>query len=310
MVLGTHPTKPYLRRIWVAPFVDLLYCTPFGKPGGAISVYSSASSMSDDEVVVTIGATVIGPALWAFWLFRIARVGAVRPGRAGVRAIGLALVACSVFIFGVLKTAASFDVVNAPPYLFMYLVAGLAWLRVAEWFFRFAGLSARDDIVERRNMAALPAFVGALAGVTFCYAGANVGDGPGWWVVVFSAGLATATLFGAWLALGSLGDGIDAVTIDRDTAAGVRLGAFLAACGVVLGRAVAGDWESATQTVVDAAPALPVVILMLGAALVVERLARPTPRRPRAPLFLLGIVPAVLYLGIAAVAYAAIASAR
>jgi chemotaxis protein histidine kinase CheA len=28
MVLGTHPTKPYLRRIWVAPFVvTVLYCT-------------------------------------------------------------------------------------------------------------------------------------------------------------------------------------------------------------------------------------------------------------------------------------------
>jgi hypothetical protein len=29
MVLGTHPTKPYLRRIWVAPFevVFLDHCT-------------------------------------------------------------------------------------------------------------------------------------------------------------------------------------------------------------------------------------------------------------------------------------------
>lgn len=266
--------------------------------------------MSEDEILVTIAATVVGPVLWAFWLFRITRVAAVRPGRAGVRAVVLTLAACSVFIFGVLKTAASFDVVDAPQYLFMYLVAGLAWLRVAEWFFRFAGLSVRDDIAERRNTAAVPAFAGALAGVTFCYAGANVGDGPGWWVVVFSAGLATASLFGVWLALASLGDGIDAVTIDRDIAAGVRLGAFLAACGVVLGRAVAGNWESAAQTVADAAPALPVVILMLGAALVVERLARPTPRRPRAPLLLFGIVPAVVYFGIAAAAYSAMAAAR
>src|SRR3989337_1582139 len=120
----------------------------------------------------------------------------------------------------------------------MYLVLGLAWLRIAEWFFGFAGLSVRDDIVERRNGAAVPAVVGAMAGVTFCYAGANVGDGPGWGGVAFSAGLATGALFAAWLAFGVLGHGIDAVTIDRDTAAGVRLGAFLAACGFVLGRAV------------------------------------------------------------------------
>lgn len=32
------------------------------------------------------------------------------------------------------------------------------------------------------------AIVGALAGITFSFARANVGNGPGWWVVVFSAG--------------------------------------------------------------------------------------------------------------------------
>ena len=64
---------------------------------------------------------------------------------------------------------------------------------------------------------------------------ANIGDGPGWWVVVFAAGLATAALFAAWLVLAQIGHGVDAVTIDRDLAAGVRLGAFLAACGAGAG---------------------------------------------------------------------------
>ena len=266
--------------------------------------------MSEDEVLVTIGSTIFGPVLWAFWLFRIARVGALRRHRGGVVALAATLAACTAVIFGVLKTAASFDVVGAPAYLYMYVVLGLAWLRVSEWLFRFAGLSARDDIAERGNRAAVPAVAGALAGVTFCYAGANVGDGPGWWVVIFSAGLATATLFGAWLLLGHFGHGIDAVTIDRDPAAGVRLGAVLAACGLVLGRAVAGDWESAMQTVIDAIPALPAVVLILGVALVVERFARPPPRRPRAPLVLLGLVPAVAYVAIAWAAFSSMGLPR
>lgn len=255
--------------------------------------------MSEDEVIVTVGAVVFGPVLWAFWLLRVNRVAPLRRRRTGVTAVALTLAACTAFIFGVLRTAASSDVVGSPVYLFMYLVLGLAWVRVAAWFFGFAGLSARDDIAERGNIAAVPALSGALAGVTFCYAGANIGDGPGWWVVVFSAGLATAALFVAWLLLGSFGHGIDAVTVDRDLAAGVRLGAFLAASGAVLGRAVAGDWESATQTAVDATSALPALILILGAALLAEYVARPTPQRPRAPLFLYGIVPALVYLAIA-----------
>ena len=255
--------------------------------------------MSGDEVAVTIGAVILGPVFWVFWLARLRGVAPLRPRRAVAVPLGLTLAACTALIFGVLKMAASFDVVDSPAYLFMYVVLGLAWLRVAEWLFTFAGLSARDDIVERRNTAAVPALIGAMLGVTCCYAGANIGDGPGWWVVIFSAGLATAALFVAWLVLGSAGHGFDAVTIDRDLSAGVRLGAFLAACGAVLGRAVAGNWESAMQTIVDATSALPAMTLILGAAFIAEYAARPTPQRPHAPLFLLGIVPGLLYLAIA-----------
>ena len=40
-----------------------------------------------------------------------------------------------------------------------------------------------------------------MLGVTLCYAGGNIGNGPGWWVVVFSAGLSTVALFAAWMVL-------------------------------------------------------------------------------------------------------------
>ena len=251
--------------------------------------------MSADEVLVTAAAVFVGPLLWALWLFQMSRLPMLRR-RSGIGVIAAALVACTILIFIVLKTSASYDVVESPAYLFMYVVLGLAWARLAEPTFRFAGLSARDDVVERGNRAAVPAVVGALLAVTLCYAGGNVGDGPGWWVVIFSAALSTGTLLVAWLTLTGTAPIVDAVTVDRDPAAGLRLGAFLVSCGVVLGRSVAGDWESAASTVADFAAWLPFVLLLFGAAKVFERLGRATPERPQPSLFAWGVVPSLVYL--------------
>lgn len=204
------------------------------------------------------------------------------------------------FLVVVLTRAASEDVRQAPQYLFMYSVLGLAWLKLAELWLAYVGISARDDAIERGNVAAAEAVTGALVGVTLCYAGGNIGNGPGWWVVVFSAALATATLAAAWLILDRLTGVNDVVTIDRDRAAGVRLGAFLIACGLLLGRGVAGNWVSVDYTVVDLARFLPAVGFLLLVAVLVERVARPTPQRPRTPVAGFGVGAAIVYVGVAA----------
>jgi uncharacterized membrane protein YjfL (UPF0719 family) len=255
--------------------------------------------MSADELIVTAAAVILGPILWGVWLFRMSRVRAPRRGGAGPAAIAAALVGCAALLYVVLRTAASYDVVDAPRYQLMYVVVGLAWVRVAEMMFPYLGLSPRDDVVERSNKAAMLANIGALFAVTLCYAGANIGNGPGWWVVVFSGALSSAALMVAWAVLAQLTPVADAVTIDRDPAAGIRLGGFLVGCGLVLGRGVAGDWESATATLSDFAAALPPAAAILILAIVVERLARPTPQRPHAPLLAWGVLPAVLYLVVA-----------
>jgi hypothetical protein len=254
--------------------------------------------MSPGEVLVTCVAMIAGPLAWAIWLFRMSGVQTAR-GRAGILPVVAALTACVLVIVAVLKTTASSDVVSAPPYQFMYAVLGLAWLRAAQTTFSFLGLSPRDDAIERRNRAAMTALAGALVAVTLCYAGGNVGDGPGWWVVLESAGLATGVLILMWAALARLTSIVESVTVDRDPAAGVRLGAYLIACGLILGRGVAGDWESAGATVADLLPSLPAALLVLILAVVVERVARPTPQRPQAPLVTLGVLPAAAYLSIA-----------
>ena len=255
--------------------------------------------MSDDEVFVTFVAIVVGPMLW---VGRLSQWRDLPRADGAVRVTAATLVICGAILFGVLRTLAATDVVHAPAYIFMYLMLGVAWLRVAETGFAFAGLSMRDEVAERRNPAAMIAAAGAAIGVTLCYAGGNIGDGPGWWVVIVSAAIATALLFACWLALGRFTDVTDAVTIDRDPAAGVRLAGFLIACGIVAGRAVAGDWESAMLTVRDAASGVPALLVMLIVAIAIERRARPTAARPRAPMLALGVLPALAYLAIASAA--------
>ena len=255
--------------------------------------------MPGDEILVAVAALIIGPVLWAVWLFRMSAIQTVRGGRRGVRPVAAALTACILIVFTVLEAGGSPNVASAPQYLFMYVVLGLAWCRVAALTFSYLGSSPRDDAIERGNDAAMAALAGALVAVTLCYAGANVGDGPGWWVVLASAGLATGALIVMWAALASLTSVVDAVAIDRDPAAGLRLAAYLIACGLILGRGVAGDWESASATLSDFASAPPAAGLVLLCAVPVEWVARPTPQRPQAPLIALGVLPAAAYLFIA-----------
>ena len=255
--------------------------------------------MSGDETFVTIVSLVLGPAAWAFWLFRSASIVGLRKSGPSVPMLGATIGLAGVLIFLVLTELAADDVRDAPQYLFMYFVMGLAWVRVGAFAFPLLGLNPRDDLIERRNAAALPAFVGAIVGVTLCFSGGNVGNGPGWWVVVFAAGLASAALAGVWFMVGRWSGVIDFVTIDRDIAAGWRLGGLLAACGLVFGAAVAGDWVSAPATVADFVRRGWPALLIAALAIQVERILHPRPDRPAAPVLQGGIFPALFYLGLA-----------
>jgi hypothetical protein len=257
--------------------------------------------MSDDEVFVTLIAAVVGVGGWFWWLTRVRSIAQFRSGgRVSMGTVLGVIGLCLAILATILLTAAASDVRDSPQYLFMYAVLGLAWLRVAQWFFPMLGLHPRDDLFERRNDAALPAWAGALIGVTCCYGGGNIGDGPGWWVVIFSAGLASAALAVTWLVVGQHTELVETVTVGRDRAAGWRLGALLAAAGLIYGFAVTGDWISSSLTVSDfltrAAPALALVAV----SIVAERMLRPTPARPSPPLIAGAALPAIAYLTIAA----------
>jgi hypothetical protein len=178
------------------------------------------------------------------------------------------VIVCLAVILGVLIASASEDVRSSAYYLSAYeLLAGL-WLAGALRLFPFLGVSPRDDIVERKNRAALSTVVGALAGVTACFAGSNVGNGPGPECVIFCAVLTSGVFFLLWLLSDFAGSNwADAVTIDRDRGAGLRLGSLLLSIGLAIGSAATGDWVSAGDTVKDLAlrgwPVIPVLSLAL-----------------------------------------------
>ena len=158
------------------------------------------------------------------------------------------------------------------------------------------GLSCRDDALERDNTAAGLAIAGGLLGVTLIFAGGNIGNGPGWWVVVFCAGIATAAVLLFWLIGNQITHVQEAITIDRDTAAGWRTAGFFIGSGLILGRAVAGDWHSTQQTVSDfIAKGWPALILW-GAVLFLDIVSRPTPQRTAPNRLMFGVLPCLLFI--------------
>jgi hypothetical protein len=103
----------------------------------------------------------------------------------------------------------------------------------------------------------------------------------------------------AWGTFQLLTGASDTIAIDRDVSSALRLAGLFVALGLVLGRAVAGDYESAERTLHDlVAQGWPIVPLTLAAAIVQIR-ARPRPGRLHAPTSR-ALLAAGIYLAISA----------
>jgi uncharacterized membrane protein YjfL (UPF0719 family) len=272
--------------------VNLIIIITFVAKEGVLSV-------DDAESCLYMGFIIGAAWAWLAWYWSLLRVSNfVSPAKFRQPLLVTPLI-CFGLLWFVLTTLASFDVVNNFTYLSFYMLFGATWLGFAVYIFPYWGVSPRDDVIERRNTSATYAIVGALIGVTFCFAGGNIGDGPGWWVVLFVASLATISFFVVWMILELATKIGESVTIDRDPSAGVRLGGFLIAAGLILGRGAAGDYKSLEQQFTDfAVHGAPVLILLL-VAIVLESFLRPRVSRPMSSA-LLGVLPALVYIGGAA----------
>jgi hypothetical protein len=152
----------------------------------------------------------------------------------------------------------------------LYIMGGAAWLQLALFLLSFFGISSREDVVERQNPAAAWVVYGTMVGATFCYAGSNIGSGPGAEAVLFCAVLSTGFLFAFWFLLERCLRLADRVTIDRDESAGIRIGGWMLSLGLIFGGAVAGDWESMEGTTRDFFHYASVALLLLLAAAAIE----------------------------------------
>lgn len=284
-----------------------MYCSV--PHGGAIKTTSRPSGRQEawgkldgDEVFALIACCILGGRFIFHWYGAL--LGVTPLAASFLQRLVLALVplGCLVLVQFVLSRWSAHEVREGGEYDFLFVAGGVAWLGFAATLARVIGVSARDDAIQARNPAGVIALCGVMIGATLCYAGANIGEGATIWMTFNPAVLATAVWFALWLALELTTAAADAVSIDRDLASSIRLAGFLISSGLVLGRAVAGDWHSWEQTVDDFItqgwPAAPFMLV----AVLLQILWRPTPTTPRHPIVRRGAVPAAI-LVCAAVLY-------
>jgi hypothetical protein len=185
-------------------------------------------------------------------------------------------------------------------YRLLVMAMGGATLTISAMVISCLGISLRGDAFERRNFAAVLVWSGAIAGILLIYTGASVGEGPSFWENVFSTAIGIATWLALWLTL-ELAAGVSrSVAEERDTASGLRMAGFLAAEGLILGRALAGSWHSAAGTLADFARFGWLALALAALAIAMEFRLRPSPACPLPSWRTHGVPAAVLYVALAA----------
>ena len=246
--------------------------------------------MSGDEVLALVLSLMLAGVAWGKSIYETLRIRSCPSSTPLLLLTPLAVPLVSACIlYYVLRHYASHDVRDSTVYTTFYMIMGAGWVGAVLWIWQLLGITLRDDLLERGNAAAACAIAGAMVALTFCFAGGNVGDGPGWWVVVFAAVLSTGTLLVLWCVLERVSRLGEAITVDRDAASGLRAAGYLIGFGAILGRAVAGNWVSAGATIADFAvlgwPALVVLVV----AVILEKALGPNARAPQRSALVFGL---------------------
>jgi hypothetical protein len=178
--------------------------------------------------------------------------------------------------------------------LFMAVWA-IALLVVTNWA-NFLGVRALEDGIERNNGATVWGVAGAWLGATLCSGGANIGEGDTIYTTLFTLALALGAWAGLWLVFSVFTGNARSISVERDSASGLRLAGLLTAWGLILGRAVAGNWVSVQSTfhdfVIDGLPS----VVLLCAASAAELGLRPSRLILNPSVWTSGVVPGFLYV--------------
>ncbi len=224
--------------------------------------------MSDDEFLVLIASLIISIRGWYRWYTALENFNSLGKKRFGLSLLQFVPWISIISIFIILKTMASYDVRNSG-YLWFYMIFGAAWVVMGRGLlFYLFDISWLDDAIERCNLAAVYTIVGGIIGLSAFYAGANIGDGPGWWCVAYAGGLAAIAWYGSLWIIEKACNISEKITVERDLPTGIRTGYYLIASGIICSRGAAGDWTSASRTIVEFFDAWPVLLLMIVAILV------------------------------------------
>ena len=267
--------------------------------------HRAMEEMGEDEVMALMASVVAGAFGLRAWYgpgFFVTRMGCVGWARNALLLVPLLALAG---LWNVLVTAAAFDVTSDIRYQLLFLAMGTSWVFHFPRALSFIGVSYRDDALERRNGAAAVAVAGGVIGLGALFAGSNMGEGPSIWNTVETALVATGVLAFCVLVLAMITGIGDTIAVERDLAAGVRFGAWMAGSGLVLAAASAGDWAGEAAMVSDLLANGWPVALLLAAAIGLELSLRPTIESPRPAVIVKGLVPASAYLG-SSVAYVAL----
>jgi hypothetical protein len=249
--------------------------------------------LDGDEVLALVLSAIGTLAFILTWYPGLFTVAMLAGGCFGRVVLALVPISCLAGLQFFLTHYAAHEVRQQGEYDVLFLAGGAAWLSLTNLFIRLAGLSVRDDAIEARNTAVAIVACGALIGMTACYAGANVGEGPTIWTTFVPAFMAGGVILVLWLLITKCTGLHDAIAIDRDAASGLRLAGFLVAAGVVLGCAVAGDWHSWAGTLQDfEAIGWPVLVLALATAFM-HALWKPSIKQPNRDVLALGALPAM-----------------
>jgi hypothetical protein len=215
-------------------------------------------------------AFVLTVILWS-GLFKAAlQVHSFRPNKWSRLFVVILPMLCVLFIAAVVWKLGSPDVRSSPEWILFYTICGAAWLQLGLSALAFLGINTRTDVLERQNTAATWVVCGSLMGTAFCYAGGNIGEGPGPEAVFCCAALSTLSLFLSWFCIDRIFRLGDRITIERDADAGVRTAGWLSGLGLLLGDSVAGKWKSFEDTLHDFAHSSRLVLFFLLAAAAIE----------------------------------------
>jgi uncharacterized membrane protein YjfL (UPF0719 family) len=230
--------------------------------------------LDDDETFILFlfsAVTIMAAARWYLGVLRIETFGRGRGPRV---AMGILPILCAIAAYLFIRADAAREVRASSGLIALFTAGEIVALTVVWMAMRILGISVRDDVIERKNPAAAIAVCGAATGATIAYCGANVGEGATIYTTLGPAILAIATMLLLWFVHEILSHPAESIVVDRDVPSAVRLAGMLVAIGLVLARAVAGDWKSIDATLAGFRRiAWPAIVLMIF-AMIMQRHGR------------------------------------